>query len=197
MLSVLIGCASTTSARLAEKIEPLRSVWVAVSLGSFGPAEVRKGPTRGEGMRARFVPTLQRNGVEVSGYHELARPLNQLGDLEQLWARQPALHAATSHVLVLTAQRMISTGPVGGIPAQTLEYEAVLWDTVQHRLVWKGAPRSGLNVYDRDASLQAEVLAGDILRALQRDGVIALPQGGPIGADGAEIPRQWVPVRIL
>jgi hypothetical protein len=137
-------------------------------------------------MQTRLPEILRKNGVAVSGYKELPRPLRQLDELEQLWAAQHQLHGATSHVLVLTAQRVKTQNH-----ASTIEYEAVLWDTTTRQLAWKGAPQSPL--YARNPSAEAETLAGDALRALQRDAVIALAKGYPIGSDDKEIPRQWVP----
>lgn len=189
VLTGLLGCTTTPSARLTEHVAPVRSTWVVVYLGSFSaPISARApGGAVSQAMETRLPEILRKNGVAVSGYKELARPLRELDELEQLWAAQRQLHGATSHVLVLTAQRVKTQNH-----ASTIEYEAVLWDTTTRRLAWKGAPQSPL--YARNPSVEAETLAGDALRALQRDAVIALSKGYPIGSDDKEIPRQWVPM---
>ena len=142
-------------------------------------------------MQVRFPETLRRNGVAVSGYRELTKPLMQLDELDRLWTEYRPHDTETSHVLVLTAQRWKNEGQ-----AVYVEYGAVLWDTSARTLAWKGAPRSARNVGFRGAPVQAEVLAGDVLRALHRDAVIALPKGYPLDADASEIPREWVPIRL-
>jgi len=193
VLTGLQGCTTTPSARLTEHVAPVRSVWVVVSLGSFSTPGPIANSTRAPGgavsqaMQTRLPEILRKNGVAVSGYKELARPMRQLDELEQLWAGQPQLHGTTSHVLVLTAQRVKTQSN-----ASTIEYEAVLWDTTTRRLAWKGAPQSPL--YARNPSVEAETLAGDALRALQRDAVITLAKGYPIGSDDTEIPRHCVPM---
>lgn len=185
----LAGCTTSPSSRLTDQVVPLRATWVLVSLGSFstpGPLYTGRrepGGSASQAMQERLPQTLSKNGVAVSGYRELARPMRQLDELERLWAEQRALHATTSHVLVLTAQRMKVVQQV-----TTVEYEAVLWDTRTRQLVWKGTPTTA------PYALEAELLAGDVLRALHRDGLITLPQGFPVGADDREIPRRWLPL---
>ena len=192
LAAALGGCATTPSSRLADKVASVRSVWIVVSLGSFdGLSPVVKaarvpGRETSQAMQVRLPETFRRNGVAVSGYRELARPLLQLDELARLWADQRELHGTTSHVLALTAQRLKTQGQ-----ALYLEYEAVLWDTATQKLVWKAAPVTALNVFRRSAASGAELLAGDILRVLHRDAIIALPKGYPEGADGLELPVQW------
>jgi len=189
LVAWLAACTTTPSERLTEHVAPVGAMWVVVSLGSFGgPGPTL--PTREPGaavskaMQTRLPEILRRNGVVVSGYRELTRPMRQLDELERLWAGQHQLHGTTSHVLVLTAQRMRMYGQTA-----LIEYEAVLWDTTTRELVWKGAPRTP--IYGPRPWMEAEVLAGDLLRALQRDAVITLPKGYPVGIDDREIARQW------
>ena len=85
----------------------------------------------------------------------------------------------------MTAQRLKSSQ--GG--ANTLEFEAVLWDTTTRKLVWKGAPTVLVNM--RLPLRRAEGLAGEVMVALKRDGLIDLPKGHPIGVDDLEISKPW------
>ncbi|MBW8832789.1 MAG: hypothetical protein JF606_26010 [Burkholderiales bacterium] len=189
-LAWLAACTTTPSARLTEHVAPVEAALVVVFLGSFGGPGSPRASTREPGsavsqaMQVRLPEILQRNGVVVSGYQQLIQPMRQLDELERLWAGQRQLHGTTSHVLVLTAQRMRTYGQ-----AASIEYEAVLWDTAKRQLVWKAAPISPLN--GQRPLLEAEMLAGDLLRALQRDAVVALPKGYPVGIDDHEIARQW------
>jgi hypothetical protein len=157
----LTACTTMPSARLAEQVAPVRSVWLVVS----------PGPSSGRHLVSQALPSrmpdmLRKNGVAVSGYRELARPLHDVDELERLWADQLPLHAQTSHVLVLTAQRL-RTQQYGS----TVDYEAVLWETTTRRLVWKGAPKTPLSALD--AAAAADRLAADTLQALRRNGLVA------------------------
>lgn len=199
MLATLLAgpaaCTTAASSKLAARVEPVRRVWVVVSLGSFatlGPVENaarRPGGDVSAAMRANLPDTFNRNGVPVSGYLELAHPLANTAALGALWAANRAALPATSHVLVLTAQRLHNVG------AGRIEYEAVLWDTASETLAWKAAP-SYQTSRSRPRAAEADVLAGDLLRALQRDELATLPQGHPVDANGVEIPREWVAMRL-
>lgn len=130
--------------------------------------------------------TLQHNGMEVAAYRELPRPLRQLDELDRLWAGQAALHGSATHVLVLTAQRLKTRGLVPSV-----EYEAVLWEVAGRRLVWKAAP---VVTGAQTKFTEGAVLAGEVLRALQRDGLLKLPKGHPTSLDDRELPQQWQPL---
>lgn len=193
LLPGLPACTTTASTRLADDAAPVKAVWVVTSLGSFDSApmvapgaRLAQGVT-GQAWRERLPEVLRRNGLAVSGYRQLPRALSQLDELERLWSVERTKQPDTSHVLVITAQRLKMRGGVG-----TIEYEAVLWDAATHRLVWKGAPVGPAQ--GRSPGLDAELLAGDVLRGLDRDRVNPLPKGYPVGLDGAEIPRQWQPL---
>lgn len=191
LLAAMAACTTTTSSKLTSQIAPVQRVWVVVSLGSFGSfdpalsAARRPGAEVSNTVRATFADTLQRNGLPVSGYVQLAHPLQNVASLSALWAENKGSLAPTSHALVLTAQRL---------RAGRVEYEAVLWDTASESLVWKGAPSSLADRARR--ATEGTVLAGDLLRAFQRDQLLVLPNGHPIDANGAEIPLEWVPIRL-
>lgn len=191
------GCTTMPSSKLAQQVAPLQRVWVVASLGSFSgqdPAGViarRPGGEVSTAMRSDFPETLRRNGVPVSGYLEQTRPLQNVDALKALWADHRARLAPTSHVLVLTAQRLRIDGA-----ARRVEYEAVLWDTASETLAWKGTPTFLMNQAGRRRTAEAEVLAGDLLRAFQRDRLLALAEGHPVDAAGAEIPQEWVALRL-
>ena len=192
LVAGMVACTTMPSSKLAQQVAPMQRVWVVASLGSFGNSDPvgavarRPGGEVSAAMRRDFPETLRRNGVPVSGYLEQARALQNVEALEALWAANRAALPATSHVLVLTAQRL---------RAGRIEYEAVLWDTASEALVWKGTPsfQTGRSL---PRAAEAEVLAGDLLRALQRDELAALPKGYPVDANGVEIPREWVAIRL-
>jgi hypothetical protein len=197
LVAGLAACTTMPSSRLAQQVAPMQRVWVVASLGSFsgsdpaGAGARRPGGEVSAAMRSDFPETLRRNGVPVSGYLEQARPLQNVEALKALWAEHRAALAPTSHVLVLTAQRLLTDGM-----ARRVEYEAVLWDTSGETLAWKGTPSFLMNRAGRHRTAEGEVLAGDLLRAFQRDGLLALAKGYPVDAAGAEIPQEWLGVRL-
>lgn len=197
MVAGLAACATMPSNRLAQQVAPLQSVWVVASLGSFsnadpaGAAARRPGGEVSNAMRNDFPETLRRNGVPVSDYLELERPLQSLQALKALWGVQRQGLARTSHVLVLTAQSLRIVGA-----ARRVEYEAVLWDTSSETLVWKGTPSFLTNQSGRRRGAEAEVLGGDLLRAFQRDRLLALSKGYPVDGAGTEIPQEWVALSL-
>ena len=193
----LAACTTMPSTTLAQQVAPMQRVWVVTSLGSFGGSDPAGADARRPGgevsaaMRRDVPETLRRNGVPVSGYLEQVRPLQSLEALKALWAKHRAALAPTSHVLVLTAQRLRIDGT-----ARRVEYEAALWDTSSQTLAWKGTPSFLMNQAGRRRSAEGEVLAADLLRAFQRDRLLALSKGYPVDAAGAEIPQEWVAVRL-
>lgn len=195
LLAGSAACTTSASSKLGPQVAPVRRVWVVASLGSFnalGPAENAARRTGGDvsvAMRKTLPDIFNRNGLPVSGYLELPRPLPNVAALGALWAANRAALPATSHVLVLTAQRLHSAG------AGRIEYEAVLWDTASEALVWKATP-SYQTSRSRPRAMEADALAGDLLRALQRDELATLPKGYPVDANGVEIPREWVAMRL-
>jgi len=80
--------------------------------------------------------------------------------------------------------------------ARRVEYEAALWDTSSAKLAWKGTPSFLMNQAGRRRTAEGEVLAADLLRAFQRDGLLALSKGYPVDAAGTEIPQEWLAVRL-
>ena len=197
LVAGLAACTTMPSSKLAQQVAPMQRVWVVTSLGSFGSQDPSSAAARRPGgevsaaMRSGFPETLRRNGVPVSGYLEQARPVQNLEALQALWAEHRAALAPTSHVLVLTAQRVLTNGA-----ARRVEYEAALWDTSSETLAWKGTPSFLMNQAGRRRTAEGEVLAADLLRAFQRDGLLALSKGYPVDAAGTEIPQEWLAVRL-
>ena len=189
----MAACTTSPSSKLAPQIAPLQRVWVVVSMGSFSSldpgahAARRPGGEASVAMRTHFPDTLRRNGLAVSGFLELARPLQDVAELRALWNQRKAALPMTSHVLVLTAQRL---------QAGRIEYEAVLWDAASETLAWKGAPSFAVG-NGRRRTAEGETLAGDLLRAFHRDQLLTLDKEYPVDGEGAEIPRQWVPIRLF
>lgn len=181
-LAAFAGCAQAPSQRLTATEHPIEAVhvyaWGAGDAALAGPGA------------QRVVETLKRNGLSVSGFEALSRPLLDLAALERTW--DEASHARrASHALVLTRQRLDTFGS-----AQYIRYEAVLWSAASRRLVWQSKLASLTNRVGPNPELRAEALAGDTLRGLARDGFIALPVKGPLDATGSEIPATLVPFEI-
>lgn len=85
-----------------------------------------------------------------------------------------------------------------------IRYEAVLWDASSRKLVWKGtlasaAPYDAVRqrVVPKDAAKRAERLAADVLRGLDRDGLLPLNGKVPRDAQGQEIPPTLIPIQLL
>jgi len=183
------GCATSPSSRIAAQVRAPQQVWIVVWPGAFrdaGGIGSTPGLAVAGALRVGLPDALRRNGMPVSGYLQLARPLDGLPALSALWSdHQPSL-PETSHALVLTAQRLRSG------PGTRVEFEAALWDTTSRALAWKAAPSFPLGA--TKPARAAELMAGDLLRALQRDALVTLAKGYPIDASGAEIDRLWEPL---
>jgi len=182
----LVACSSTPSQKLVERTEPLRAVWVVCWLGPYAGAGARGQEVRAA-MRERFPALLARNGLAVTGYVETAKPLRSLDELNELWKRRPEMSPPPSHVLVITAQHSIQTAVVSpgwdnGVGG-TIEHEAVLWEPARNRLVWKAGPKARTSV----ASARVDELASNVLTALQRDDLLAMPAGAPTNLEGKSI----------
>ena len=138
--------------------------------------------------------TLKRNGLKATQMIALQRPFEDLKALERAWATLPTTES-DSHALVLTRQYQ-QTGYV--------RYEAVLWDATEQKLVWKGALaspasfRGGANtVMPDDADHRAARMAADLLRGLDRDGILPLHGKVPRDSLGHEIPPTLIPLQLL
>jgi hypothetical protein len=188
----LVAC-STPSQRLVERVEPVSAVWVVCWLGPYAGVRER-GPQVQAAMRERLPALLARNGLPVSGYLETVRPLRNLDELNTLWQqRRGQLASEPSHVLVITAQRSLESSQLSLTDSvgHTIEYEAVLWEPARSRLAWKATPQSASASGGKAAAAQASVnarvdeLGANLLRALYRDALVALPGGsGPVDPDG-------------
>lgn len=140
------------------------------------------------------MATLKSNGLTAIQMIALQRPLEDLKALERAWSALPATESA-SHALVLTRQYQ-QTGYV--------RYEAVLWDAAGHKLVWKGTLASPASfrgvtntVMPDDADKRAERMAADVLRGLDRDGILPLQGKVPRDSRGREIPPTLIPLQLL
>lgn len=199
-LSLLAACAGTPSQRLVEGGERPSAVWVVCWFGPYAGTGPRAQDLKAA-MRDRLPALLTRNGLPAGGYAETSKPLRSLDELKALWNNRPAMSPAPSHVLVITAQRTLQTGAVPpglelGI-GQTVEYEAVLWEPAGNRLVWKAAPKSSTALaYGPAASTAVKVsalnarvdeLGGALLKALQRDNLVAVPAGAPTNLEGSPL----------
>ena len=186
----LSACAQAPTQRLAPTTQPLTSVRL-YTWSDRDPALVGSGLDR-------FIGTLRGNGLEVRQSDALPRPLASLQALEVAWDQAPAATIAT-HALVLTRQYEQSSQGT-----RYVRYEAVLWDPSTRKLVWLGTLASAASfdpmrtgqVLTTDADRRAERLAGDLLRGLDRDGLLALNGKTPHDAKGGEIPPTLLPIDI-
>ena len=178
----LLGCAQVPSQLLPAAAHPIDAVRV-YAWGRGDQAFAAAGADR-------FVETLRRNGLPVAAFVGLDRALPDLAALERAW-RDATPAPRASHALVLTRQRLDTFGG-----AEYVRYEAVLWDAASQRLVWQSRLASVANARGRTAPQRAEMLAGDTLRGLSRDGVIGAPVQGPRDAAGKEIPPTLVPLEL-
>jgi hypothetical protein len=176
--AVLTGCATVPSTRLKADIAPLREVWVVVYANKLGFASLPP-PQRGPGsdyaklLAVELPRALDAKGLRVSGLLQVERPINELAQLEALWNAHPEAHPRSSHVLVLTAQNLVTTGSSDAGLQTQVQYEAVLWEPATRTLAWKAAPRSPFYSTAKLQPKEIEVLADNVTRAMRADGLIA------------------------
>jgi len=186
MAAALAACAQAPTARLTVASNSIRAVRV-FAWGGDDPAVTSPA-------HEAFVTTLRRNGLEATGIVALQRPFEDLKALERSWSEASASELA-SHALVLTRQFQ-QPGYV--------RYETVLWDASSRKLVWKGTLASAASfdtarqrLVPKDAVKRAERLAADVLRGLDRDGLLPLNGKVPRDAQGQEITPTLIPIQLL
>ncbi len=192
MAAALCACAQAPTRNLAPGGRALHSLRVYVWDGNGGALP--------EPARTAFVATLGRSGLEVRSVGVLARPFDNAQALMRAWDAEPQPEGGPDHALVLTRQYEQSYGGV-----RYVRYEAVLWDAQARSLVWQGKLAAAFQARPRVleepklvlAPQQAERLAGDLLRGLDRDGHLSLRGLAPRDGKGDEIPATFLPLQLL
>jgi hypothetical protein len=189
-LALAAYSATAAGEKLAADAEPVRDlgivVWTAEEAAS---PDGKKLDWRDEG--GRFKDALGRrlpevfaiNGIPVKGV-SMGQNVPSKTD-----PRLQALpnYAATSHLLLLTAKLLVyakrRTEQVR-VP-DVLTFDAALWDSRRKRIVWRGS--ATLSLVRHQPFLQTQDFAGQLLNALQSDGLVTLKQGYAVDGAGEKI----------
>jgi len=179
LLALASACAPyVRSEKVDPAARPVEALAVSVKLGHLGgtnlPVSTKQAYVSefARAMQTRLPAILERNGVPVSAVDV------QAGAFGQKFLN-PRSGIPPSHRLELIAAQH-----VGGSNANYVQFEAELVDIKANRVVWKGLPQMG--VVEKQPLIRTELVARDLLFALNRDGLIKL-SGDPLDLHGNPI----------
>ena len=192
----ILASALFATAAVAEKLqadaEPVRDILLVVFMGDMSnvssranltPASVFAYRTRfKDAMEKRLPAIFDANGVPPRGVvvrtavlKPGTRPPDKMLDDQRF-----------SHILVLNLQeyRYFHRGAVRQLFVY-LNFDGELWSTGRKSIVARYAP--SLAFVEKQPMLQTQDMAGQILNALHKDGLIALKQGYAVDFSGEKI----------
>lgn len=183
-LSVILFTACTpriVSKKLDATAEPVKDLTIAISMGNLSSVGVSPSELQvynhefKDAFTTRFPDIFKKNGVEVKKI--LVEGPAAQGDL---YPKTLVDNATTSHVLLIKGVAFVKQNGMGFI-----NFDVSLMD-VQRRLVaW--TEKAQLSLVVTQPLLRTQVVAGQILNGMQKDGLIHMKQEHSIDFAGEEI----------
>lgn len=129
--------------------------------------------------KERFRQIFEKNGISVGQLDISNQPLKSIAALPGNSSDTLITHAKNSHVLILHADSIWylaryndKTSPV------FLHFNAALWNVQSKQIVWTSIPT--LCICEKQPRLKVQEFAGQLLNAMNKDGLIHLKQNTPI-----------------
>jgi hypothetical protein len=185
-LVCLAGSASAASnpAVLDPNAKPVEDLAIIVGMGApplTYSLEIRSwysGQLK-EALAHRLPEIFAANGVKVR-----STKVTSTMDFDEPWGDGAPDGGGPSHYLVLNAYKFESG------QGQDMTFEATLWSAREQKKVWKAFPSLGF-IADQPL-LRTQLMAGALLKKLRDDGMLTLPQAGPVDLAGEPITHYWI-----
>jgi hypothetical protein len=181
----LTACAPTIlSTKFDAHASPIKDVTLAVTLGNMG---LQSGASQSEryhvmdAIHDRVPAIFKKNGIETKEVLIEGLDSTTANDIYPLTLVKKS---KTSHVLLLKADKFLSQNN----QPWALTINAQLIDVNTKKVVWSGTPGYFL---EKRYNLNAQILAGSLLNALQTDGFLHLSNDHAIDLDGVTIQNRY------
>jgi hypothetical protein len=130
----------------------------------------------------RLPQVFETNGIPVKGVSMDTTAYSKADPRMQSLPR----YSGTSHLLLLSAGFLAYRRPTEQVRVpDVLTFNAALWDSSRKRIVWRGS--ATLALVRHQPFLQTQDFAGQLLNAMQADGLAALKHGHAVDNAGEKI----------